>query len=61
MRCLLRVNWDLFFVFDWFLVRHLAWYVFTATQSTQYLKCIWLGLVPTVDTYPNINVLCSIH
>ena len=21
----------------------------------------WLGLVPTVDTYPKIHVLCNIH
>ena len=38
-----------------------AWYAFSATHKTQFWKSIWLGLMPTVDTYPNINILRSIH
>ena len=38
-----------------------AWYAFSATYKTQFSKSIWLGLVPTVATYPNINILRSIY
>ena len=45
-------------VFDWFLVCHLTWHVFTATHRTKFLKPIWLGLVLTVE-HMQILMFCA--